>query len=317
MSSTVRPGPLAAIHEVADRLPGAFWRLWVATAISNLADGIVWLMIPVLAVQMGAGPGELALVTIADRGPMLVLGLLAGGLADRHDRRRTMVAVQVLRIVAALGLLAVAFAGTLTIPALILAALLFGTGEVFFDTNAQALVAVLVRPERLVRANARLDAVTTIGNTFVGPPLGGVLVAISVVLALSITTGAFAVAAVLLLLIPGAFRPEVAGPRRHLALEIREGLTFLERHPLLRTLSTMTALQHAGLGAVFTVMPLYALAPGPIGLTPGEYGLLLAAWGAGALAGAAVQGSWSTGSAGLVCWWVRPRQRALPSSCPR
>ena len=53
----------------------------------------------------------------------------------------------------------------------------------------------------------------------------------------------------------------------------------------------MTALQHAGLAAVFTVMPLYALAPGPVGLTPGGYGLLLAAWGAGALAGAAVAGT--------------------------
>ena len=116
------PGPgrhNAAMDRVAGGLPGAFWRLWVATGASNLADGIVWLLIPVLAVQLGAGPGELALVTIAERGPMLVLGLLAGGLADRHDRRRTMLAVQGLRVVAALVLLAVAFAGTLTIPALI------------------------------------------------------------------------------------------------------------------------------------------------------------------------------------------------------
>ena len=175
MTSTARPGPRIALDRVSGGLPGAFWRLWVATGASNLADGIVWLLIPVLAVQLGAGPGELALVTIAERGPMLVLGLLAGGLADRHDRRLTMLAVQALRVVAALGLLAVAFAGSLTIPALIVAALLLGTGEVFFDTNAQALVAALVRPERLVPANARLDAITTIANTFVGPPLGGVL----------------------------------------------------------------------------------------------------------------------------------------------
>ena len=52
----------------------------------------------------------------------------------------------------------------------------------------------------------------------------------------------------------------------------------------------MTALQHAGLAAVFMVMPLYALAPGPVGLTPGGFGLLLSAWGAGALAGAAAAG---------------------------
>ena len=94
MASTARSRPRTAIEKVAGGLPGAFWRLWVATGASNLADGIVWLLIPVLAVQLGAGPGELALVTIAERGPMLVLGLLAGGLADRHDRRLTMLAVQ-------------------------------------------------------------------------------------------------------------------------------------------------------------------------------------------------------------------------------
>jgi MFS family permease len=282
---------MPAMDKVAGDLPGAFWRLWAATGASNLADGIVWLLIPVLAVQMGAGPGELALVTIAERGPMLVLGLLAGGLADRHDRRRTMLSVEALRVVAASGLLAVAFAGTLSIPVLILAALLLGIGEVFFDTNSQALVAALVRPDHLVPANARLDAVTTLANTFIGPPLGGVLVAVSVVLALSVATGGFVIAAVLLLILPGTFRPIVAGPRRHLAVEIRDGLRFLGRHRLLRTLSSMTALQHAGLAAVFTVTPLYVLAPGPVGLTPTGYGLLLAAWGGGALAGAAVAGT--------------------------
>ena len=49
----------------------------------------------------------------------------------------------------------------------------------------------------------------------------------------------------------------------------------------------MTALQHAALGAVFTVLPLQALAPGPLGLSPAGFGLLLAAWGAGSVVGAA------------------------------
>ena len=275
---------------IAGGLRASFWRLWAATGSSNLADGIVWLLIPVLAVQLGAGPPELALVTIAERGPMLVLGLVAGGLADRHDRRRAMVAVQVLRVASAGLLLVVAGTGGLTIPVLILAALLLGTGEVFFDTNAQALVAGLVTRDRLVHANARLDAVTTITNTFVGPPLGGLLMVVSVTLAIAVATGAFAAAVLLLLLIPGSFRPVAGGPRRHLAVEIREGLAYLATRPLLRTLSTMTALQHAGLAAAFTVMPLYALAPGPVGLSPSGYGLLLSAWGVGALAGAAIVG---------------------------
>ena len=157
-----------------------------------------------------------------------------------------------------------------------------------------------------------------IANTFVGPPLGGVLLAVSAVLALSVATGAFALAAVLLLLIPGTFRPAAVGPRRHLAVEIRDGLSFLGQHPLLRTLSSMTALQHAGLAAVFTVMPLYALAPGPVGLTPGGFGLLLAAWGAGALAGAAVAGDpGRPDRPGPAACLPRRGPRASPLSCPR
>src|SRR4051794_5103455 len=290
VSSAPRPTRKTVADRLGGGLPAAFWRLWTADAASNLADGIVWLLIPVVAVQLGAGPGELALVTIAERGPMLVLGLVAGGLADRHDRRYTMLAVQALRIVAAGVLLAVALTGALSIPALILGALLLGTGEVFFDTNAQALVAALVPRDGLVRANARLDAVGMIANTFIGPPLGGVLVAISVTLALSVTTGSFAAAALLLLLIPGSFRPAATVERRHLAVEIREGAAYLATRPLLRTLSTITALQHAGLAIAFTVMPLYALAPGPLGLTPEGYGLLLSAWGMGGLMGAAAAG---------------------------
>jgi MFS family permease len=270
--------------------PAAFRRLWVSTASANLADGIVWLLIPVLAVQLGAGAPELALITIANRGPMLVLGLVAGGLADRHDRRRTMLAVQALRIATTLGLLAVVGSGTVAIPALVLAALLLGIGEVFFDTNAQAFVAALVPAKALVAANGRLDAVTTITNTFIGPPLGGWLLAISSSLAVGVAAVAFALAAAALIAISGTFRPPVPEARASLASEIRDGLAFLARDRLLRTLSLMTALQHAALAAVFTVLPLYALAPGPLGLSATGYGLLLSAWGAGSVLGAAVAG---------------------------
>ena len=183
-----------------------------------------------------------------------------------------------------------AFAGTLTIPALIVAALLLGTGEVFFDTNAQALVAALVRPERLVpaerparRGHDDRQHVRRAAPWWRAP--GGLGRPGSLDHDGRVRLGRGPAARH-----PGHVPAGGRGPRRHLAIEIREGLAFLGRHPLLRTLSTMTALQHAGLAAVFTVIPLYALAPGPVGLTPGGFGLLLSAWGAGAIAGAAVAG---------------------------
>lgn len=268
-------------------LPPAFWRLWWSTASANLADGILWVVIPVLAVERGAGAIDLALITIANRGPMLVLGLLAGGLADRHDRRQTMLAVQALGVTTAVGLLAALSTGTVAIPTLILAALLLGIGEVFFDTNAQAFVANLVPERQLIAANGRIDVATTVMNALVGPPLGGWLLSASASLAVGVAATALGLAAAALFSIRGRFRPARRDPQASLRSEIAAGLAYLARDRRLRTLSLMTALQHAALGAVFTVLPLQALAPGPLGLSPAGFGLLLAAWGAGSVVGAA------------------------------
>ena len=115
-------------------------------------------------------------------------------------------------------------------------------------------------------ANGRLFAAETTMNSFVGPPLGGLLVAISVPLALGAGALGFLLAAVGLLLIAGGFRSEQSGPPRRLHVEIAEGIGYLARHPLLRTLSTMVALGRFGSAGFFALLALYAVAPGPMGL---------------------------------------------------
>jgi len=280
--------PRALLSAFGGGLPANFWRLWTSSVSANLADGIVGIAVPLIAIGLTRSPAEIAAVTVAARIPNIAVGLVAGGLADRLDRRRTMLAVQVLRFTVIAALAALALAGLLSMPILYGAAFILGTGEAFFDTNAQAIIPALVGRDRLVTANGRLFAAETMMNAFVGPPLGGLLVAVSVPLALSAGALGFLLAALGLLLIAGGYRSEQSGPARRLHVEIAEGIGYLARHPLLRTLSTMVALGRLGSAGFFALLALYAVAPGPMGLSEPGYGLLFVTFGIGSLIGSVV-----------------------------
>ena len=288
---SARPSPFhprALLAAFGGGLPANFWRLWSSSVSANLADGIVAIAVPLIAISLTRSPAEIAAVTVAARIPNIAVGLIAGGLADRLDRRWTMLAVQILRFTVIATVAALALAGELTMPILYAAAFIIGTGETFFDTNAQAIIPALVGRDRLVTANGRLFAAETMMNAFVGPPLGGLLVAISVPLALGAGALGFLLAALGLLLIAGGFRSEQSGPPRRLHVEIAEGIGYLARHPLLRTLSTMVALGRLGSAGFFALLALYAVAPGPMGLSEPGYGLLFVTFGIGSLIGSVV-----------------------------
>ena len=146
----------------------------------------------------------------------------------------------------------------------------------------------IVAKDQLSKANGRLYAAELTMNQFVGPPLGGFLVAISVPVALSGAAFGWAVAAAGLALIAGSFRPERQGPKTSVATDIKEGMRFLLGHRLLRTLAVMVGVSNLSFTAMFAVFVLYAVAPGPMGLSEAEFGVLLTAFAAGSLLGSLV-----------------------------
>ena len=79
-------------------------KLFTASALSNLADGIFQVALPLLALRITRSPGAVAGVALAARLPWLLFALQAGALADRLDRLRTMVRVDVARVVLIGGL---------------------------------------------------------------------------------------------------------------------------------------------------------------------------------------------------------------------
>jgi len=269
-------------------LPANYWRLWGSSAVSNLADGVFVIVLPLLAVRLTDSPLLIAGVAIASRLPWLLFVLVAGALADRLDRRVTMRNVQVFRAAMFAALTVLAAADLLSLPVLYLAALALGVAETLFDTAAQSILPSIVDKDRLATANGRLYGVELVMNQFVGPPLGGIVIGLSVPLALGGSAVGYGLAAIGLTLILGSFRPQRSGPPTRLTADIAEGLRYLWGHRVLRTLAFMVGGANMAATATQSILVLYAVRPGPMDLSEPGFGLLLVTFAVGSLVGSLV-----------------------------
>jgi MFS family permease len=262
----------------------SFWALWSATAASNLANGIFKLALPLLATRLTESPSLVAGVAFAVRLPWLLFALSAGALADRLDRRRMMIGANAARVVVLTGLVVVILTSAISLPIIYLAALLLGIAETLADTAGSTLLPAVVETKDLERANAYLTGVTTVTNEFIGPPLGGVLTAISLALAFATSSALYLAAAGAILLMTGSFRPAVTRQARMLP-DLMSGLRFVWNDRLLRSLAIIVAVMNLGWSAWASIMVLYVIAPGPGGLSEFGYGVMLTSIGIGGLVG--------------------------------
>ncbi len=231
--------------------------------ISNLGDGISTVAYPWLASALTRNPLHIAAVAVVTRLPWLLFSLPAGVVTDRVDRRRLVAIMDVFRFVFTVGV-AVAVLVTqtdLSSPAdiasgvadpppsaaflLVLvyaAALLLGTAEVFRDNSAQTLLPSIVDKENLEKANGRMWGAEMVMNSFVGPPLAGILIAVSVALPFVVDGATFAVAAALVFLIAGDFRPKTDSDgdipvATSFWGDLKEGMRWLWGHSLFRPMA--------------------------------------------------------------------------------
>lgn len=234
------------------RLGPRYWKLWTASVSSNFGDGISTVAYPWLASSITRDGFKLGLVVLATRLPWLLLSLPAGVMTDRLDRRKLIVSMDVARFILTLGVAfwvtanSAAFSApggeseNLLLAVLIVAAFLLGSAEVLRDNAAQTILPVLVPKQQLEQANGRLWGAEMVMNSFVGPPVGGVLLAVALALPFFVHAGTFAVAAALVLLITGQFRAAtVSTERRAFGVELKEGVRWLWRHPLFRPMAIL------------------------------------------------------------------------------
>ena len=221
--------------------------------------------------------------------PWLLVGLLTGALVDRWDRRTVMWRVDAVRAAVVGVLVALIVSGRVSIPLLAALAFVLGVGQTLYENATQAIVpAVIGRdPARLARANSQLGAAQTGGKELAGPPLGGVLFTVAPWAPFLLDAMSFGVGAALIAAIRGRFAPaRTAEAPTRLRAEIAEGLRWVWRSRVIRTLAVMAGVVNAVYGAGLAVMVLYA--QDVLGLDALGYGLLLAAVAVGVLPGSLI-----------------------------
>ncbi len=266
-------------------LGGKYWRIWSAASVSTLGDGVRFVALPLLATTLTRDPVLISMVTLAQGVPWLLFALVSGALVDRMDRRRVMWTVDLARAAVAATLAITAGLGVVTIWLLCVLAFLLGTAQTLFDNAAQAIMPMVVARGRLEQANSKLFGAQVLTEEFVGPPLGAFLFAAAVAAPFVLDASSFLVAAVVVFSMPGSFRAlrhEDAPPTR-LRHEIGEGLRWLWRHRLLRTLALMLSVWMLVETATASIFVLFALEAVHVSRT--VYGILFSAGALGSAIG--------------------------------
>jgi predicted MFS family arabinose efflux permease len=270
-------------------LESAFAALWGANALSNLADGLVFVTVPLVAAGLTDDPRLVAGLATTYALVRLVVALPAGVYVDRLDRRTLLVAANVLRGSAVLALAASIHAGVASLVVLYVVLAVVGVLESAADGAAVAVLPSLVPADRLDRANARITGTQLVADEFVGPPLGGVLFAVAAAVPVYATGGLWVAAGAVALALPRRGDPAPpAGdaPRPSVVREAAAGVGWLAGHRVVGSLALIGGLASVGYMLPFSVLVLFAR--DRLGLDAAGYGVLLAASALGGLAGSVI-----------------------------
>jgi len=276
-------------------------KLWAASAISNLGDGVRLTALPLMAAEITRDPAQIAAIDFASTLPWFLFALLAGAFVDRVDRRHAMGFANIFRALL-VGVLALTVVGdNATMVLLYVVAFMLGCAETVFDNASQSILPALVPKDQLERANGRMYAAEFITNQFAGPPLGAFLFVTAAAAPFFLDAASFFIAALLILSFSGSFRT-VRETKTSIRADIVEGLKWLWRHRLLRTLAICLGTWNMMSTATFSIFVLFALEV--LGISQVGYGILLATLTigsvTGSLIGARVSRLLGTGTALIV-----------------
>jgi MFS family permease len=285
------PGPLARITEafVPARLGRSFRWLLAASIVTNIGDGIAISAGPLLVASQTYDPFLVSLALLSEYLPHLVFGLFAGVVADRHDRRRIVAGVNLVRALVLVVLTVMIMTNVVNIAIVLVTLFVLGTAETFADAASSTLIPSLVAREDLGVANARQQGAVLLLNQLVTPPIGAFLFAIGVWLPFGANAAAFALGAILVSRVAASTRAIRADEPSHLRREIAEGIRWLVHHPPMRTLALTILLFNVTYGAAWSVLVLYARQR--LGMDAVGFGLMTAAIAVGGILGTVAYGS--------------------------
>ena len=249
---------------------------------------------PLLVLALTGSAADAGIVGFLQLLPFLLFQLPAGALVDRWDRKRVMVASDLVRLLAIASLAVALLADRVSLTQILVVAFVEGSGRVFFELSEQGAVRHVVPAQQLPNALARNEARNR-GGSLLGRPLGGALFGLARAAPFVADAVSYLVSIACVLLIGADFQEQRTPERRHLLAEIGEGLRWLWHKPFLRmTLALVSTSNFVFQGAVLVVIVIAR----DHGASPGLIGVVLAGAGLGGLLGS------------LISPWL---QRRLPA----
>jgi MFS family permease len=208
-----------------------FGLLWTGMTVSLLGDGVYVVALAWQVYDISNAPTALSLVGLAWTLPMVLFLLLGGVVSDRFDRRKVMIASDIVRGASVLTIGILSVTDSLTLWNLIPLVAVFGVGEAFFGPAFGAIVPEIVPPEMLLEANSLDQFVRPLSFQLAGPALGGAIVHIGggAGPAFLVDAGTFAISALCLLFVRTSRRPpeKSEGGVRAAFAEVQEGFRFV------------------------------------------------------------------------------------------
>ncbi len=266
-----------------------FSRIWSASLITNLVDGVLRLAAPLLAVSLTEDPILIGALSALGLLPWLFFAIPIGALVDRVDRRKALVIGNSLRAVIALFIAFAVSQDFINIWLLLISVFFFGICEVLVDTTSQAVLPQILDKTNYERGNSRLQISEVIVSQFAGAPLSGLLYAVSIALPFFFSTTGFILAGLLILLFPFErainVRKEGDAGQAKLGLkgDIKFALNYLYQDKQIFSIVVITTLLGFFYSLSNAIAPLFILKE--LNVSPALFGVVLAIQGIGALAG--------------------------------
>lgn len=263
-----------------------FWRYWTGMTISGVGDAISAVALPLTAVfVLHASALQVGFVTAAGYAAWALFGLPAGVLVARLPLRGTQIAMDLIRAAALASIPLTAWAGVLTIGHLVAVAFTVSIADVVFDVGNSTFMPQIVAQEELTKRNS-LTSASTSATTMAGPALAGVLVQlVGAATTVMFDVASYLASAFLLRSLPRPARLPAAASSS-LGAQIREGWRYVTRHPVIRPCVADAAATNFVCGALLALTPVFLVRT--LHTQASLVGVLIAAEGAGSLAGAAL-----------------------------
>ena len=272
---------------MATPLGRRFWSVWLGSAASYLSEGLLFGSLPVLAATLTRDARLISVTAALHQSGWLLLGLVSGVVADTVPRLRIMWLANAVRALTAGTFAALVGTGHTSLPLVYGLGFVLGLAAPFFDNASSAVLPELVRPADFQRANSLTQLALAGAANLLGPVLGTALFVLAPAAPFGLAAVAYALGMLVTMVLsrrePAPARPD---DRPGSWALLREGLSYLARHRVLRAQAAAVGMVNLVTSGALAVAILYVLQE--LHLPQASYGLVISSFAVGAIAGGVV-----------------------------